>query len=70
MGSRTYLCYVNSDSTEEMVYTVTHRSAMKAAEKYGQCNGNESVTIRTHSGQILSRVKWDEDSKKYINVSF
>lgn len=70
MGSRTYLCYINSDTTDEMVYTVTHRSAMKAAEKYGLYAGNDTITIRTHSGQILSKVRWDEQAKKYVNVSF
>ena len=70
MGSRTYLCYVIDNELSQRIYTVTHRSAMKAAEKYGQCNGSESVIVRTHSGQVLSKVKWDEESKKYINVSF
>jgi len=70
MSSRTYLCYVDNDSTDQKIYTVTSRSAMEAAKKYGSWTGNESITIRTHSGQILSRVKWDCQTGKYINVSF
>ena len=71
MGSRTYLLSIYSDNTiEDRVYTINHRSAMKASEKYGQAEPNETITVRTHSGQILSRVKWDQQSRKYINVNF
>lgn len=70
MGSRTYQCYIESNSTQERIYTVTSRSAAKAAEKYGRCEGEETITVRTYSGIVLSRVKWDQQSRKYINVSF
>lgn len=70
MSSRTYLCYIDSDNTEQRIYTVTTRSAMEAAKKYGRCEGGEYITVRTHSGQILSRVTWDKQTGKYINVSF
>ena len=70
MSSRTYLCYINSNNTEERIYTVTTRSAMKAAQKYGRCEGGEQITIRTHSGQTLSKVIWDVQTSQYINVNF
>lgn len=70
MSSRTYLCYVDSNSTEQRIYTVRSRSAMEAAKVHGRCEGGESITVRTHSGQILSRVTWDTQTGKYINVSF
>lgn len=70
MSTRTYLCTVSSDSTEEKVYPVSSRSALKAAQKYGKAEGNETVTIRTYSGHILSRAMWDSQSKKYISVNF
>ena len=70
MSSRTYLCYIISNSTEERIYTVTTRSAMTAAQKYGRCENGEQITIRTHSGQTLSKVIWTpENGGKYINVS-
>ena len=69
MGSRTYLCYVVSSISDAEIYTVTNRSAIKAAEKHGYHEPGETVTIRTHSGQVLSRVKWNQDTGKYINVN-
>ena len=68
MGSRTYLCYVVSSISDAEIYTVTNRSAIKAAEKHGYHEPGETVTIRTHSGQVLSKVKWDSDSNRYINA--
>ena len=70
MSSRTYLCYIDSNSTDQRIYTVTSRSATEAAKKYGRCEGGEQITVRTHSGQILSKVLWDCQTKKYINVNF
>lgn len=71
MGSRTYLCSVCSDSTvEERSYIINHRSAMKAAEKYGRCESSETITVRTHLGKTLSMVKWDPQTGKYININF
>ena len=70
MGSRTYLCYCSCDSVQEKIYTVKSRSAMECAKKYGVCAGNDTITVRTHSGQTLSKVEWDEQTKKYINVAF
>lgn len=70
MGSRTYSCYIVSNDSYERIYTVTSRSALKAAEKYGRCESGETVTIRTHMGQILSKAAWDQQNRKYINVSF
>ena len=68
MGSRTYLCYICSGDAEQRIYTVTTRSAMEAAKKYGHCEGGETITVRTHSGQILSMVTLDIQTGKYINV--
>ena len=71
MGSRTYLLSIYSDNTtEDRVYTINHRSAMKAAEKYGKAEPNETITVRMHTGKILSRVKWDSQTGKYIQVEF
>ncbi len=69
MGSRTYLVSIYSDlTTEDMVYTINHRSAMKAAEEYGKAEPNETITVRLHSGKILSKVKWDQQRGKYVNL--
>ena len=71
MPYRTYLCSIVSDNTvEDRTYVINHRSAMKAAEKYGRAEGNETVTVRTHTGKILSRVMWNTQEKKYIHVYF
>lgn len=68
MAARTYICTVSSDNTDDKQYFVRTRSAMACAKEYGRTN--DTITVRTTNGQILSRVKWDEQSKKYINVSF
>ena len=70
MAARTYICTVSNDNTEDRQYFVRTRSAMVCAKEYGLYAGNDTITVRTHSGQILSKVRWDEESKKYINVSF
>lgn len=70
MGNRHYMCTVSSDSIIDSEYLVGTRSAMECAKKYGKCTQGESVTVRTLQGKPLSRVLWDPQSKKYVNVSF
>lgn len=69
MANRTYFAHIISNTSEDRIYTISHRSAMKAAAQYGRCEQGESVTIRTFSGQTLSKVLWDSQSRKYINVT-
>ena len=71
MANRTYLCTIYSNnSVDSRDYIVRTRSAMECSKEYGKAESNEIITVRTHNGQILSKVKWDEQSNKYINVSF
>ena len=70
MATRTYMCHVVSTNSNERIYPVSNRSAMKAAKQYGRCEADETISIRTYSGHVLSCVKWDPQSNKYINVSF
>ena len=70
MGSRTYSVTIFSDNTiNDRTYIINHRSAMKAAKEYGRCENGETITVRTHLGKALSRVKWDPQTGKYINVT-
>lgn len=65
-----YKCVIWSDSTHEREYTVTSKSAMRAAMELGRCEGGEVVQIETlTTGRILSRVQWlPENGGKYIRV--
>ena len=64
-----YIITIASNSTHERIYTTDSRSAMKAAEQYGRCEGGETVTVWTKSGKALSQVQWSpEDGGKYWRV--
>ena len=65
-----YKCVIWSNSSCEREYTVTSRSAMRAAIELGRSEGGEVVQIETMTtGRIISRVQWTpEDGGKYIRV--
>ena len=65
-----YKCVIWSNGSHEREYTVTSKSAMRAAIELGRCEGGEVVQIETMTtGRILSRVQWTpEDGGKYIRV--
>lgn len=65
-----YKCIITSNSSQGREYEVTTRSAMKAAQDLGRCEGGEVVTITTKSGRELSRVIWTpEDGGHYVRAS-
>ena len=65
-----YKCIITSNSSWGREYDVTTRSAYKAAQELGRCEGGEKVTITTQSGRELSRVIWTpEDGGRYIRVN-
>ena len=71
MAYRTYQCSIFSNSAlEDRTYMINHRSAVKAAEKYGRAESGETIIVRTHTGKILSKAIWDPQQKKYISVNF
>lgn len=56
-----YICKIDSNSSTGRSYEVDTRSARKAAELYGRCEGGEVVTIETKGGKVLSSVKWSPE---------
>ena len=62
-----YKAVVSSDSFSPREYAVTSKSAMKAAQEYGRCEGGEVVRVVTiRSGRVLSEVRWTpEDGGHY-----
>ena len=65
-----YICKIWSDSSAGREYDVNTKSAMKAAQELGRCEGGETVTITTKGGRELSRVIWTpEDGGRYIRVN-
>lgn len=64
-----YIITVVSNSTNEREYETSSRSAMRAAEQFGRCEGGERVTVWTRGGKAISRAVWSsEDGGKYIRV--
>lgn len=64
-----YIVTINSNSSCEREYTTDSRSAMRAAEQFGRCEGGERVTVWTRGGKAISRVVWSpEGGGKYIRV--
>lgn len=61
-----YICEIWSNSSNKAEYTVTTKSAMRAAAEYGRAEGGEVVQVRRKSGAILSRVEWY--NREYIRV--
>ena len=65
-----YKCIITSDSSAGREYEVNTKSAYKAAQEFGRCEGGETVTITSKGGRELSRVIWTpEDGGKYIRVN-
>lgn len=61
-----YKCIIWSNSSHEREYDVATKSAYKAAQELGRCEGGEVVEIRNQSGRVLSRARWTpEDGGKY-----
>ena len=51
-------------------YETDSRSAMRAAERYGRCEGGERVTVWTRGGRAISQVQWSpEDGGRYLRVA-
>ena len=65
-----YKCIIWSNSSNGREYDVNTKSAYKAAQKYGRCEGGEVVQIRTApSGKVISEVRWtSEDGGKYYRT--
>lgn len=65
-----YICKVSSNSSRDRIYEVETKSAMKCAQKFGRCEGGETVTVMTKkSGKMLSCVMWTpEDGGKYYRA--
>ena len=65
-----YKCVVWSDSSYGREYNVNTRSALKAAQQYGRCEGGEVVQIRTQSGRVISEARWTpEGGGKYFRAT-
>lgn len=65
-----YKCIITSDSSSGREYDVNTKSAYKAAQELGRCEGGETVTITTKGGRELSRVIWTpENGGRYIRVN-
>ena len=64
-----YKCVIWSNSSTGREYEVHTRSALKAAQMYGRCEGGEVVQIRTRSGKVISEARWTpEDGGKYYRT--
>lgn len=65
-----YICKIWSNSSLGREYDVNTKSAMKAAQELGRCEGGEVVTITTKGGRELSRVIWTPENRgRYIRVN-
>ena len=65
-----YKCIITSNSSAGREYDVNTKSALKAAQEFGRCEGGETVTITTKGGRELSRVIWTPESGgRYIRVN-
>ena len=64
-----YKCIIWSNSSSVREYDVNTKSAYKAAQEYGRCEGGEVVQIRTVSGKVISEVRWiSEFGSKYYRT--
>ncbi len=64
-----YKCIIWSNSSNGREYDVDTKSAYKAAQKLGRCEGGEVVQIRTASGKVISEARWTpEDGGKYYRT--
>ena len=65
-----YICTIYSNSSTGREYETDSKSAMKAANLWGRCEGGEVVTVSTKSGRELSRVVWSpENGGRYVRVT-
>lgn len=66
-----YRCWIWSFSSGYRFYDVDTRSALKAAQMYGRCEGGEIVQVRTRrSGKVLSEARWTpEGGGKYFRAT-
>ena len=65
-----YKCIIRSNSSNGREYDVNTRSAYKAAQKYGRCEGGEVVQIWTRSGKVISEARWTpENGGKYYRTT-
>ena len=62
-----YKTIIESNNMDSREYIVDSKSAMKAAQEYGRCEGGEVVRVVTiRSGRVLSKVRWTpEDGGHY-----
>ena len=62
-----YKAIIESNNMDSREYIVDSKSAMKAAQAYGRCEGGEVVRVVTiRSGRVLSEVRWTpEDGGHY-----
>ena len=64
-----YKCVIWSNSSNGREYYVNTRSAFKAAQMYGRCEGGEVAQIRTASGKVISEARWTpEGGGKYYRT--
>lgn len=68
----TYVCYIKSNSSHGRTYDVETKSALKAAEMFGRCEGGETVTIyRKRSRKVIDRAMYTpEDGGYYYKAYF
>lgn len=66
----TYVCHISSNSSHGRTYDVETKSALKAADMYGRCEGGETVTIyRKRSRKIIDRAIYSpEDGGCYYKA--
>lgn len=65
-----YKCIIHSNSSISREYTVTSKSAAKAAAEHGRCEWGEVVTVvRIRSGKVISRVMYSPEYGDYIRIS-
>ena len=60
-----YICTIESNSSHARQYEVDTRSAYKAAQALGRCEGGEVITISTKSGREISRAAWSPENGGY-----
>lgn len=63
-----YTCVINSDASFAREYTVASSSALKCAKVLGWHDSNETVSVYL-GRRLVSRVKWDVESRKYIRTT-
>lgn len=63
-----YKCIISSNSSLGREYTISSKSALKAAAEFGQYKDQETVTIvRVKSGRVVSRAHYNSETRDYAN---